>query len=174
MMGIIKHWKRALGLIGIYISLMFIIGMSEFMYEEAAQASTPYICKDAIKFSNSEEEITNSLKVCMAAYNTQEVIVNQGEYFTNAFGWISPMNYWAYKAVWIAYRSSLKINRELLPLVAANTQSYLVEQVIPEKYCHNDYSYEYATIQLNENDVKGIRDVTSQYSNSGCSAKRRL
>ncbi len=123
------------------------------MYEEAAQASTPYICKDAIKFSNSEEEITNSLKVCMVAYNTQEVIVNQGEYFTNTFGWISPMNYWAYKAVWIAYRSSLKINRELLPLVAANTQTYLQESTNITKVCSKQYEYEYATIQVNENDV---------------------
>ncbi len=151
--GIIKYWRKALGLIMIYLSLMFVVGMSEFMYEEAAQASTPYICKDAIKFSNSGEEITNALKVCMNAYNIQEQIVNQGELFTNTLGWTSPLNYQAYKSVWIAYRSALKINRELLPLVAANTQDYIQESTAEKKTFNKQYSYEYQVIEINQNKV---------------------
>lgn len=86
----LHSWRFWLVLGSILVSTMGMVGFTEFMYEEAIQQS------------GFGAFVLKSGGLAEAAYEQAEqteAMIDSMERFTNAFGWISPLNWHAYKMV---------------------------------------------------------------------------
>ena len=113
----LHSWKAWLIVGSISISLMGIVGISEFMYEEAGQ-SAGLACY-VLKTAGLAEET-------MIQVGNMNELLDQMESFVNTFGWLSPFSWDAFKT-WI---KASRQNADAMRLWAIAQNPQLAEAVM--------------------------------------------